>query len=296
MNLEKKIEQYVDISVRGKKIIGLVFIFLRRIGLTRFVRKIWVRKAFRQSFKKPSVLMIETKEFFKSHENDVNFNLSLLSDEASKNIYKNIIKFRCTHDLKCFPEYNDKNQYFVKDIVPKRNDYVFVDGGAYTGDTVMQFLSFCDMKFKKIVCFEPDPENINALQKNCEGIKDIEIIKKGMWSETTTLSFFQDQSASKISEIGEVKIDVTSIDKEEVCSDANFLKMDIEGAELMALEGAKNTIKRNCPVLAICIYHSNEDMIEILKWINDLGLDYKYYIRHHSFDVHDTVLYAIPKN
>ena len=75
--------------------------------------------------------------------------------------------------------------------------------------------------------------------------------------------------------------------------DATFIKMDIEGAELEALRGAQNIIKSNKPKLAICIYHSDQDMIDIIEYIHKLQPDYKIYLRHHSLYEAETVIYCI---
>ena len=69
--------------------------------------------------------------------------------------------------------------------------------------------------------------------------------------------------------------------------------MDIEGAELEALKGAKETIKRNHPKLAICVYHKPEDIVDIPKFILELDPEYKLYLRHYSDNAGETVLYAI---
>lgn len=70
--------------------------------------------------------------------------------------------------------------------------------------------------------------------------------------------------------------------------------MDIEGAELMALCGAKETIRKNRPILTICIYHTDEDMLSILEWMRDNLENYQYYCRHHSYFKEETIIYAIP--
>ncbi len=69
--------------------------------------------------------------------------------------------------------------------------------------------------------------------------------------------------------------------------------MDIEGLELSALQGAKESIKKYKPNLAICIYHKNSDIVDIPKFIIDLNLGYKLYIRHYSMCTEETVLYAV---
>ncbi len=84
-----------------------------------------------------------------------------------------------------------------------------------------------------------------------------------------------------------------AIDNVEECRDATFIKMDIEGSEYEALIGAQNTIKKNRPKLAICIYHSDEDMLRLIELIANWDLGYKFYIRHHAQKISETVLYAI---
>ena len=85
-----------------------------------------------------------------------------------------------------------------------------------------------------------------------------------------------------------------AIDHCKECQDATFIKMDIEGSELMALKGAQQIILRNRPLLAICIYHSDEDMLAIPEWMCLNLNDYKYYCRHHSYYKEETIIYAIP--
>ena len=68
--------------------------------------------------------------------------------------------------------------------------------------------------------------------------------------------------------------------------------MDIEGAESAALEGAIETIKKFRPVLAIAIYHSMEDFINIPRWILDLNLDYELFIGHYTIHAEETVCFA----
>ena len=72
----------------------------------------------------------------------------------------------------------------------------------------------------------------------------------------------------------------------------DFLKMDIEGAEPKALEGAMQTIIKYKPKLAISIYHSLDDFINIPKWIDELNLGYKFFLGHHTLHLEETILYA----
>ncbi|EOS66974.1 FkbM family methyltransferase [Oscillibacter sp. 1-3] len=94
---------------------------------------------------------------------------------------------------------------------------------------------------------------------------------------------------------GEIVVPVATIDEivEKENPKVTMIKMDIEGSELEALKGAKKTIQRNKPKLAICIYHKPEDMLEIPLYIKSLVPEYKLYVRHHSNSNVETVLYAV---
>jgi len=75
----------------------------------------------------------------------------------------------------------------------------------------------------------------------------------------------------------------------------NYIKMDIEGAELNALQGAHQIIKRSTPHLAICIYHKPKDLWEIGLWIHqNFSGKYSFYIRTYAEQTFETVLYCVP--
>jgi hypothetical protein len=92
---------------------------------------------------------------------------------------------------------------------------------------------------------------------------------------------------------GEIRIETDSVDH--VCEGekVTFIKMDIEGAELEALKGARNTICRHRPKLAICVYHRQEDLVTIPQYILSLHEDYRLYLRHYGDFCTETVLYAV---
>ena len=98
------------------------------------------------------------------------------------------------------------------------------------------------------------------------------------------------------SEKESVPIEVVALDDIEECSDVTFLKMDIEGSEYEALRGAAGIIEKKRPVLAICIYHSDEDMLRIPELIKQKYPDYVLYVRQHVYVTCESVLYAIPSD
>lgn len=90
-----------------------------------------------------------------------------------------------------------------------------------------------------------------------------------------------------------IEVFVTTIDSVLNGGRADFIKMDIEGAELEAIKGAKNTIQKYHPQLAISVYHKTEDILELPKLILEYNPRYKLYLRHYSITDSETVLYAI---
>ena len=154
-----------------------------------------------------------------------------------------------------------------------------------------------NIPIKKIVAFEADKKNAELLKRNHA---DVKVLVAGVWDEDTTLGFSDgntttshvDESYDNTTNNNSIIIQAMTIDNCSDCSDVTLLKMDIEGAEMHALEGARNTILKNRPKLAICIYHSDEDMIRIAEWIHDLIPNYKLYVRQHSNCIAETVLYS----
>jgi FkbM family methyltransferase len=237
-----------------------------------------------------------SQEFFRANENKVNFVAGLLADSESKNTFLSVINFRCTGDKKNVPYHGERNQYFINDFFKYGREEVLIDCGAFTGDTIENFLSLPGIGYKKIIAFEPDIANCKILSEKFKNNSKIEILNAGVFENDGKMNFSETgDSASSIQENGESSIDTRSIDS--VCSKledkVTFIKMDIEGAELPALRGAKEIILRHKPRLAICIYHSDQEMLSIAEYIHSIVPEYKFYVRQHNKDYFiETVLYA----
>ena len=187
------------------------------------------------------------------------------------------------------------NEYFAPDIIKfEEAGEVFVDGGSYDFETSQFLLQRCNVK--KIFAFEPDKYNIPKVQRGIEesGCKNVVLYEKGLWNKTDTLCFSANgDMCSRVANGGseDNKIEVVALD-DVIDEKVTFIKMDIEGSELNALEGAKKIICKYRPKLAICIYHKHEDIIDIPAYIKSLVPEYKLYIRHYNTTQWDTILYA----
>ncbi|MEY8410232.1 FkbM family methyltransferase [Lachnospiraceae bacterium 62-26] len=190
-------------------------------------------------------------------------------------------------------------QYFDLQYLTYGENEVFVDGGSCDGMSSARFIEQCGKKYKKIYCFEPDKRNIERIEHNfrSRNIGNYEIIDKGLWDKEQELSFVANGTAdSHIAESEEInaeKVKVVSLDKILCGESVSFIKMDIEGAEKNALKGARSTIIKYKPKLAVCVYHKPEDIWELPLLILDMREDYKLYFRHYSLGSTETVLYAL---
>ena len=191
---------------------------------------------------------------------------------------------------------NEHNQYFNETDTFLRpvKDEVFVDAGAYIGDTIERFLKFCGGGYKTIYAIEPNAQNFEKLKITTSEYANIVLINKGVWSSATTLQFNDGSTwGASIEKNGSSSIETITIDELTANDVVTLIKMDVEGSELQALKGAAETIKRNKPRLAICIYNKLDDILTIPGYILSLVPEYKLYIRHYSQIASETVLYAV---
>lgn len=186
-----------------------------------------------------------------------------------------------------------KGQYF--DVFESEESEVFVDAGSYNGDTTKEFMVWANGGYKKIFVIEPLKEQFKYIENRSKSEKwdNIVLCNKAAWECNEELNFFENDTGSLIvkGNTGTV-INGESIDNIVGDENVTFIKMDIEGAELKALEGAKKTIKLNKPKLAISIYHKYEDIIDLPLKILSIVPEYNFYLRHYSTDRWETVLYA----
>lgn len=229
----------------------------------------------------------------------LNFLYNQLGDEDSQKTLVNMLKAWVTCNNDYFVDIFTSDQYFPPKIIRFSEKEIFVDAGAFIGDTIMKFIEKVNGRYHKIYAFEPNVLCHDQLDKIRAKYHNVVVIPKGAFEYKDKLSFYNTSNIT-LNERAHITndgnqtctIEVDSIDNL-VTDHITFLKMDIEGSELSALKGAKNAILNNKPKLAICVYHQYQDIIDIPKYLMSLGLDYKYYLRHHSCYRSETVLYAV---
>lgn len=216
----------------------------------------------------------------------------MLEDNKSKEIYLKWINMGKVLSENLFE--NEDNQYFVNNIKFEKGYSRFIDCGAYTGDTAQEIKNNKGI-IKAIACFEADINNYNILVENIKKNRVAEeeiLIPCAVLDTQKVLKFNNNSNSSCISEDGNGMIITTSIDNCLKDFAPTFIKMDIEGSEEEALIGAKETIEKYKPDLAICVYHKIEHMWKLMIYINSIVKGYKFYMRCHHCSGMETVLYA----
>lgn len=185
-------------------------------------------------------------------------------------------------------------QYFDS-LVSFGEREIFVDCGGFDGANSLEFAKRCP-NYKEIIIFEPDQANRRKIKQNFKeaNLPQPTLKEPLLWHEKTTLSFATgNEDICVISETGNTTLQGDTIDHMVGDRAVTFLKMDIEGAELNGLKGAKNTILAHKPTLALSIYHKKEDILTLPLYLKSLVPEYKLYLRHYTGCEDDTVLYAI---
>ncbi len=226
-----------------------------------------------------------------------------LEDERSKEVYYYLTRAQLFEKPyhSCFEKsFCDHNEYFREEIFDVSKCQRFVDCGAFEGDTLEDYLKFVGNEFEKVNLFEMNSDTVKVLKGKIarydKNIKDkIEIFEMGVGDKETLIpiSTTIHDGMVKIDESGTKYGKINTLDNCLQNRKVDLIKMDIEGAELSALQGASELIKKETPYLAICIYHKLCDLWELPMYIKRLVPNYHFFIRHHSHYYQDMALYAV---
>lgn len=230
---------------------------------------------------------------------DLKDNISLYEsltffDEKSYRVLDTILQYRLTSNKTfLFKEIDQANLMYFDSFIRLSESEVFVDCGAYIGDTIKSFLKKT-CSYKKIVAFEPDNQNYKKLEKYCSRISNVYIYNYILGAREDIARLDGGSVGCHVVHEGTGKQKrVVSLDN--VIDDkVTFIKLDVEGSEYDVLLGAKNHIVADLPILAVSVYHKLSDIYKIPCLIEKLSSRYKFILRHYGCSSSELVLYAIP--
>lgn len=235
-----------------------------------------------------------TKEYMLSHFDELERVYSLLADDKSREVFKSVIEFKITGDIAILKACETTPDEAYETILRPNDGEIYVDLGAYTGDTVRELLAHTEGKYRRIYAVEPNKRNFRKLSEYAEGMENISLINAASWSSDTTLIF--SKGGGRMPHLSEQGIEtpavcVDSLLKDDKCT---YIKMDVEGAELETIDGAKKTISEQAPKLNIALYHRVGDIFALPLLIHSIRPDYKLYMRHYPYyPAWDTNLFAV---
>ena len=233
----------------------------------------------------------------KKHIDDFIWLYSNLCDYQSKTILYGILNNWYNWDFTYLGKsiQNLYDDYFDLDLIPSCEDEVFVDLGAYIGDTALSFINnYGEDSYKKIYCYEINKENFGYLEANMKPYEDIYLRLKGVYDENKEMFLKEngELSSSQVSDDGDILVNMVCLD-DDIKEEITIIKSDIEGSEVKALIGAKGHIINEHPKLLISIYHSNNDVWQIPKMIKEMDESYRFYLRYHGGSIYPTEITLI---
>ncbi|MDE6261544.1 MAG: FkbM family methyltransferase [Oscillospiraceae bacterium] len=220
----------------------------------------------------------------------------MLEDECSRQTLSSILRFLWCDLYEHIPSFPMEDQYFANDIYSLGENEVFADCGAHVGEIFRQFSRRCQGRFASYWVFEPDKQNVYMLEDACprefRQRMMIQHVALGEQAGTVRIRNY-DGSNSVIREDGEDEASCTTLDSFAAQLHPTILKIDVEGWESRLLTGAQEIICRDKPLIAIAVYHREQDFWEIPLRLKQWVPEYRLYLRSY-LSVAETVLYAVP--
>jgi len=230
----------------------------------------------------------------------------LLRDERSKEVLRAVLMTMLTGKKSYCAGVFEKDQYFCLPPFCGSENEVYVDAGAFVGDSAERFIWAHNGVFSKIYAFEPGARQFAALKARVRRLieewaldpasielvnagladKECNISAKSANGQMTSFAIHRDSGAAGTT------VDVFSLDDFLKGDRITFLKADVEGMEMALLKGAQSTIRRHKPKISICVYHYPTDIPDITNYLADLVPDYQFALRHHAPQLMETVLYC----
>jgi FkbM family methyltransferase len=225
---------------------------------------------------------------------------ALWADNESRSTYVTQLKWRMQPDFDELPLAVAKEQYFPDNLFGLTADDLFVDCGAFDGDTVRSYLRHRKDSFRGIVAIEPDPANFQRLQAFVGTLPSpvqakIRLLQLAVGEREEKVGFSATGTVSSIVTT-ESELQVRSMPLDAILSDLRptYIKMDIEGSELAALAGARALISQDHPILAICVYYRQDHLWRVPLFVESIRSDYRFFLRPHDEEGWDLVCYAVP--
>lgn len=232
-------------------------------------------------------------DFYNKHCAEIDLAYNLMADDTSKRIFKGYVEFLYGGRLDTLKSITTLEDEAFRNILKLTENEVYVDIGAYRGDTVDTFLSYTKENYNHIICAEPDTKTFKKLTDHCAHLPRFEAHNVAVTHIDGKIGF-TDAHGRQSAVGGDVM--QKSVTLTTLCSDKvpTYIKIDAEGCENEIISASGNIFTTHRPKLNVAAYHKCEDIFTLPILLNRLNPDYRIHLRHHPYiPAWDTLFYCI---
>ena len=233
------------------------------------------------------------QKFLNCHRNEIELAHSLMADDTSKELFKGYIEFLYGGRLETLKAITTTEDEAFTNILKLSENEVYVDIGAYRGDTVDTFLSYTNGSYKHIICAEPDTKTFKKLTEHCARLECFEAHNVAVTHVDGEIGF--SDAHGRQSAVGG-SVMQKSVTLSALCGDnvPTYIKIDAEGCENEIISASGRIFTEYMPKLNVAAYHKCEDAFTLPILLNRLNPDYKIHLRHHPYiPAWDTLFYCV---
>lgn len=284
------VERYDALKARlgGELLVVIAFASERPEVLQRFAEL-----DAEQEVVAPHLPLFEEEETVSSawlqrYEAELQAAYDLLADDRSREVFSATLNYKLSGKIKYLFACETQRVEDIRELLAPAQDEVYLDLGAYNGDTIRELGELTDWRWREVVAVEPDRRNCRKLRVLAEELAErglpVEVYEAGIWSEQGELGF-SDSGGRQSTFIGAEKktVPVTTIDALAEEREVSLIKMDVEGAELQALAGGRETLQKFAPKLFVAAYHYDVDLFRLPLLLKKIVPQYKIYLRKHPY-------------
>ena len=221
-------------------------------------------------------------DFIDKYKDKIIRSYSLFDDESQR-VFEGCIRFLLSGELNELKKITTGKQEAFDNILKLTETESYLDLGAYRGDTIDEFLAHTNGNYTEIIALEPDRKTYNKLLEHISDMNNITAYMKAISSDDSVVRFNSAAGRqSSVSLQGEL-IETVSVDT--LCENVqiSYIKMDVEGSEIEALNGARETLSQKKPKLNVALYHRFSDLFEIPLLIKKINPGYEFHLRRHPY-------------
>lgn len=233
-------------------------------------------------------------EFVSTHAKELEQAYALMTDARSREVFAATVNFKLSGKLHWLRDYTDSRETaFARYLKPSRAEH-FTDLGAYNGDTIRELLSYTGGQYASITALEPDKRTFRKLENYAAeaALHDLRLVNAGAWHTPGELLFAGKAGRNSVltpvmhavsHDHRTISVPVESVDHVLNGAPCTLLKLDVEGAERQALEGARRTIQTFHPKISLSAYHRSEDLYELPLLLREMCPSVCIGMLHHPY-------------